>query len=106
MAVLFCAQTPVLDVSGNYPSTCSTYRRSFSQSLEDCRTFCPAIEESCASAPPAASHCEDFCAQLHPSTYCEVLEVTGVPLYWPDDITDINTKYRLLVRSPPLLCTA
>ena len=122
LAVLWCAQTPVVsratDIQGNrLPepfSTCTSYRRPFSRSLEDCLRFCPAIEESCA-AEAALAHCEERCREIHPGTYCEVLTITGLQeaqlhTNWPPNVDDLNTRYRLLVRqsvqcTPLLWCT-
>ena len=108
LAVLWCAQTPVVnravDTQGNRLgepfSTCTSYRRPLSRSLEDCLRFCPAIEESCAAAP-ALVHCEARCREIHPSTYCEVLTISGLQegaTNWPAKVDDLNTRYRMLVR--------
>ena len=108
LAVLWCAQTPVVnravDTQGNRLgepfSTCTSYRRPLSRSLEDCLRFCPAIEESCAAAP-ALAHCEALCREVHPSTYCEVLTISGLQegaTNWPAKVDDLNTRYRMLVR--------
>ena len=108
LAVLWCAQTPVVnravDTQGNRLgepfSTCTSYRRPLSRSLEDCLRFCPAIEESCAAAP-ALAHCEARCREIHPSTYCEVLTISGLQegaTNWPAKVDDLNTRYRMLVR--------
>jgi len=115
LAVLWCAQTPVVnravDTQGNRLgepfSTCTSYRRPLSRSLEDCLRFCPAIEESCAAAP-ALAHCEALCREVHPSTYCEVLTISGLQegaTNWPAKVDDLNTRYRMLVRQcyAPLL---
>lgn len=122
LAVLWCAQIPVVsratDIQGNLLpepfSTCTSYRRPFSRSLEDCLRFCPAIEESCA-AEAALAHCEERCREIHPGTYCEVLTITGLQeaqlhTNWPPNVDDLNTRYRLLVRqsvqcTPLLWCT-
>ena len=108
LAVLWCAQTPVVnratDIEGNLLpepfSVCTSYRRPLSHSLEDCLRFCPAIEESCA-AEAAVAHCEATCRELHPSTYCEVLTIEGLEsghTSWPPKVNDLNTRYRLLTR--------
>ena len=99
LAVLWCAQVPVVNRNGGEEptSTCSSYHRPLSLSLEDCLRFCPAIERGCTAAPPALAHCEELCRQTHPSTYCEVLMISGLPRAWPAEVDDLNTRYRLLV---------
>ena len=101
LAVLWCAQVPVVSRSegGGPTSPCSSYQRPLSHSLQDCLRFCPAIEQSCAAAPLALAHCEEWCRPTHPSTLCEVLMITGLPpATWPAEVDDLNTRYRLLVR--------
>ena len=101
---LWCATYQVVTSSRNFPSSCTDHNRLYSTNQRDCRLFCPAIEDSCAGAPLAQAYCVEWCEQTFPVEFCEVLEVTGVPLSWPDEVQDMNTRYRLLKqREEPII---
>lgn len=101
---LWCATYQVLTSNRQYSSPCTDHNRIYSTNQRDCRLFCPAIEDSCAGAPLAQAYCVEWCEETFPVEFCEVIEVTGVPLSWPDEVQDMNTRYRLLKqREAPII---
>ena len=93
LEVFFCAQQPVYQ-AGGLASPCSEFRRPFQGNDGRCLSFCVPIRDMCP--PSAHTMCEDHCRSAAFSTFCNVLEISGLDTSrWDEDTLDIMNTYRL-----------
>ena len=76
-------------------SSCSTYRRPFLSTLNNCLRFCPAIEAACAGSNVASRYCETTCQENIGTEFCPLIRFGGVDDSWPDEVQDVNTVFRI-----------